>query len=147
MGYVFYVFIGILIAIGAVFFVGYTFDKERRHKKEILIEAPVQAVWDVVTKFDKQADWRKDVSEVVFLSDEKWIEIPYKGRDFTFEIVEKELLKHWILDIYIRDKKIGYWIVEFTDVQKTTKVVFTEVLITRNPFMRVISRLFFNMDK
>lgn len=147
MIYVFYILFGILIAFGIIFCVGCTFDKERKHKKEVLIESPVQDVWNVVTKFDTQADWRKDLSDVVFLSNEKWMEISYEGRDLSFKIIEKKQLEYWKLSIYNGDKHIGYWIGRFTAIDKITNVVFIEILITKTPFMRVFNRIFFNMDK
>jgi hypothetical protein len=90
--------------------------------------------------------WRKDVKDIVVIDDNTWTEVPKKGTPITFKTRQK--IQNELFEIEIIEPKNfnGYWVGSFEQTTAGTKVVFKEVAIIENPFIRVLSSLFVDLD-
>jgi hypothetical protein len=137
-----------VVAINAiVLIIGLFLPKERTFTKTAVLNSEVTKVFNVVTDFKNQAIWRNDVKEVIVIDDNTWTEVTKKGTPITFKTKQK--IQNELFEIEIIEPKSlnGYWIGTFEQTTAGTKVVFKEVAIIENPFFRVLSAIFVDLDK
>ncbi len=137
----------VLAIIAIVFVVGLLLPKQREFVKQAELYSPPEKVFQVVTDFANQASWRDDVQEIKVIDDKTWIEIPKKGTPITFKTKQKVQNKLFEIKIIEPKNFNGYWIGTFEKTKNGTKVVFKEVVIIENPFSRVLSSIFVDLDK
>ena len=142
----FYLLISIVAIIAIVFAIGLFIPKERTFTKTAVLNSDVAKVFKLVTDFKNQTMWRKDVKDIVVIDDNTWTEVPKKGTPITFKTRQK--IQNELFEIEIIEPKNfnGYWVGSFEQTTAGTKVVFKEVAIIENPFIRVLSSLFVDLD-
>lgn len=142
----FYLLISIVAIIAIVFAIGLFIPKERTFTKTAVLNSDVAKVFNLVTDFKNQTMWRKDVKDIVVIDDNTWTEVPKKGTPITFKTRQK--IQNELFEIEIIEPKNfnGYWVGSFEQTTAGTKVVFKEVAIIENPFIRVLSSLFVDLD-
>ena len=138
---------GLLGLILLVFLVGLVLPSKRQFIKEGDIAAPVEEVFRMVTDVKNQTRWRHDVKEIRVLDDSTWQELPYKGSPLTFRIKKSVMNELFEIEIIEPKNFKGYWIGSFEPSATGTKVSFVEVVVVDNPFMRVLTSLFVDLDK
>lgn len=139
--------LSVLAIIAFVFVAGLLLPKQREFVKQAELNSPPEKVFQVVTDFANQALWRDDVQEIKVLDATTWTEIPKKGTPITFRIKRKVENQLFEIEIIEPKKFNGYWIGTFEETENGTKVVFKEVVIIENPFFRVLSSIFVDLDK
>jgi hypothetical protein len=137
----------ILAIIALIFTIGLILPKQREFVKTAEFKSSPQNVFQLVTDFQSQKNWRSDVQEIKVIDQNTWTEIPQKGTPITFKTKKK--VENQIFEIEIIEPKNfnGYWIGTFEQTSKGTKVVFKEVILIENPFYRVLSSMFVDLDK
>jgi len=137
----------ILAIIALIFTIGLILPKQREFVKTAEFKSSPQKVFQLVTDFQSQKNWRSDVQEIKVIDQNTWTEIPQKGMPITFKTKKK--VENQIFEIEIIEPKNfnGYWIGTFEPTSKGTKVVFKEVILIENPFYRVLSSMFVDLDK
>lgn len=142
-----YLLVLILAVVGIGFIVGLFLPKERTYTKTGVLNSEVTKVFNLVTDFKNQAIWRNDVKEIIIIDENTWTEVPKKGTPITFRVKRK--IENQLFEIEIIEPKNfnGYWIGTFEETENGTKVVFKEVAIIENPFFRVLSLIFVDLDK
>jgi hypothetical protein len=142
----FYLLISIVAIIAIVFAIGLFIPKERTFTKTAVLNSDVAKVFNLVTDFKNQTMWRKDVKDIVVIDDNTWTEVPKQGTPITFKTRQK--IQNELFEIEIIEPKNfnGYWVGSFEQITAGTKVVFKEVAIIENPFIRVLSSLFVDLD-
>lgn len=139
--------LSILALFGLVFIVGLLLPKHREFVKTADLKSPPERVFQVITDFKNQASWRNDVQEIKVIDQNTWTEIPKKGTLITFKTKQK--IENQLFEIEIIEPKSfnGYWVGTFEQIPTGTRVIFKEVLIIENPFFRVLSSIFVDLDK
>lgn len=139
--------LSVLAIIAFVFVAGLLLPKQREFIKQAELNSPPEKVFQVVTDFANQTSWRDDVQEIKVIDEKTWTEIPKKGTPITFKTKQK--IENQLFEIEIIEPKNfnGYWIGTFEDTKNGTKVVFKEVVTIENPFFRVLSSIFVDLDK
>jgi hypothetical protein len=142
-----YLLISAVAIVAIIFLVGLMLPKERVFTKTAVLNSDVPKVFSIVTDFKGQTTWRNDVDEIIVIDNKTWIEVPKKGTAITFQVKRK--IENQLFEMEIVEPKSfqGYWIGTFEEVGNGTKVVFKEVAIIENPFFRVLSSLFIDLDK
>ena len=137
----------ILAIIAFVFIAGLLLPKQREFVKQAELNSSPEIVFQVVTNFANQASWRDDVQEINVIDGKTWTEVPKKGTPITFRIKRK--VENQLFEMEIIEPKSfnGYWIGTFEETENGTKVIFKEVVIIENPFFRVFSSIFVDLDK
>lgn len=137
----------IIIAIFIIVFViGIMLPNPRISHNTFIIEAPIENVWDKVTDYAGQVNWRDGIEKIEVNPDTEgeWTEVPINGMPITFK--ETDVIKNqkYRIDIISKNGFKGYSVISFKSDKETTYLEFTEVSDISNPFQRVLSYLFYN---
>jgi uncharacterized membrane protein len=141
--------VGLIVMIGVI---GCFLPKQRKARKVVEFEAPVDTIWEVVSDMGRQAEWRPSVKrvEVQLNGDQlaRWVEYPQSGLPIFFKMMLCQ--KPSLMEFEFTDQKVfkGYWAGEFQSLpDRRTRLSITETAEISHPVMRVLSYLFFNMDR
>lgn len=142
----------IVMIVIILLIIGLFIPKKRSNTKEYVFDAEVDDVWNIVTELKKQEMWRNDVKEITVLdntlNEEVWIEVSKNGSSIKFKTKDKVENKLWIMEFIDNSVFEGEWIGKFKVIDGgKTKVDFTETIVISNPYMRVMSGLFLDLDK
>jgi len=139
--------LSMMAIVALVFVIGLFLPKQRVFVKTASLKSPLGKVFQIVTDVEKQASWRADVQAIKVIDQNTWTEIPKKGRSITFKTKQK--IQNQIFEIEIIEPKSfqGYGVGQFEQTTTGTKVLFKEVITIDNPFLRVMSFLFLDLDQ
>ncbi|MGF1637172.1 MAG: SRPBCC family protein [Cyclobacteriaceae bacterium] len=140
--------LSIVAIIALAYFIGLMLPKEQVFVKEAILNSPTHEVFRLVTDVDSQTNWRADVKEVKVIDDQTWTEVPQKGSPITFRTKQK--IENQLFEIEIIEPKSfnGYWVGTFESIDnQKTRVIFKEVIRIENPFFRLLSHIFVDLDK
>ena len=143
-----YLLISIVAIIAIVLIIGLFLPKQRTFTKTAVLNSDVTKVFNIVTDFKNQTTWRNDVKEIIVIDNNTWTEVPKKGTAITFKVKQK--VENEIFEIEIIEPKnfSGYWVGTFKQIKPyETAIEFKEVVTISNPFFRVLSYLFVDLDK
>lgn len=133
--------------IALVFVVGLLLPKQREYIRSAQFNSPVERVFDLVADVGTQATWRSDVKEIKVINQNTWTEVPKKSTPITFRTKQKIANQVFHIEIIEPKNFNGYWLGSFAPTSTGTKVVFKEVVTIGNPFARVMSLVFVDLDK
>jgi len=144
---IFYLIVSILILIIAA---GLLLPAKRKISKSYEYNANIQLVWNRIRNIPEQTSWRPEVKEIKIISQSPliWSELTRDGNLTVFQSQEEETESKWQIKIiepaFIEVGWIG-------KVEKNsnggTRVLFTESIQISNPFFRILSHIFFDMNK
>ena len=138
----------LLAILGLVFVIGLLMPNQREFVKMAKFSSPPKKVFETVTDVGAQTDWRSDVRQIQVLDEKTWTEVPKKGTPITFRTKEKVAHSLFEIEIMAPENLNGYWVGTFEKNQQNgTNVVFKEVITISNPFYRVFSHLFIDLDE
>ena len=130
--------------------IGLLLPSERKFIKTAQLSSSPEEIWAVITDVKGQEDWRSDVKSIQMLESEKgaeqWTEIPRSGSPITFRVKTYEPPYRYDIEI-IEHSFSGYWEGRLKAGNGSTAVEFKEVAIIKNPYFRVLSYLFFDLNK
>lgn len=144
----------VMVCIAAViliiYVIGLILPKQRKAQRIAEFNAPAEQVWEIVTNIEAQANWRSSLKEVkVNKHDddyETWTEYPSKGPAIYFTMKLKKRPTRFEFEMSDRKTWKGHWVGEFSTIPNhKTRVAFTECSEITNPFIRVLSYLFFDI--
>ena len=78
--------------------------------------------------------------------EEKWTEIPEKGRPITFQVRTYEPPNRFDIEI-VESGFSGYWEGRINEENGLTSIEFKEVVVISNPYSKTISYLFLDLNK
>ena len=143
-----YLLISIVAIIAIVLIIGLFLPKERTFTKTAVLNSDVTKVFNIVTDFKNQTSWRNDVKEIIVIDNNTWTEVPKKGTAITFKIKQKVENEIFEIEIIEPNNFNGYWVGTFKQTKPNeTAMEFKEVVTISNPFFRVLSYLFVDLDK
>lgn len=142
--------VGILGGLATLLFVfGLFLPQAYSVTREVTIKAPRVKVWGIITDYASQAQWRKSLHRVEILDatngKEKWREFPHRGPAISFEVVSSRAPE--LLNIRFSGGAHGTWQGELTETGNGTLLRFTERVEIRNPLLRAISAVLFDLGK
>lgn len=145
-----YILSGILGLIILVYVIGLILPSERTVTRQSVFDVSSQVLYDIVTNNN---DWqyRKDLKALNILERngeyEVWEEIANNGSVIRFETKNKTPYSFYAFDM---SSKLfdGHWTANFEAIDKnSTCFVATEHIRIRNPFIKSLSYLFFDIGK
>lgn len=143
-----YLLISVVAIIAIVLIIGLFLPKERTFTKTAVLNSDVTKVFNIVTDFKNQTTWRSDVKEIIVIDNNTWTEVPKKGTAITFKIKQKVENEIFEIEIIEPNNFNGYWVGTFKQTKPNeTAMEFKEVVTISNPFFRVLSYLFVDLDK
>lgn len=135
----------LIILVGII---GYLLDNSRTKEISVNLSAPLKQVWNIVTSPGEQADWRSDIEKVkIEQKDERaivWTEYRDSGSPITFK--EKERVKDtkYSIEIISQSGFSGYSTIKFKPTEGGTNIRFIEVSNVPNPYLRILSYVFYH---
>lgn len=143
-----YLLISVVAIIAIVLIIGLFLPKERTFTKTAVLNSDVTKVLNIVTDFKNQTTWRSDVKEIIVIDNNTWTEVPKKGTAITFKIKQKVENEIFEIEIIEPNNFNGYWVGTFKQTKPNeTAMEYKEVVTISNPFFRVLSYLFVDLDK
>ena len=144
-----YVLLGIIFLLSAILIVGLFLPKTRTLKKEVIYNASIEIVYNIVIN---NQDWehRKSLDDLRVIETNNNIEIWEEisgGNVIRFKTKEKRPFTFYSFEM---DSKLfrGNWFAEFEPVESgKTRFTATESIEYKNPFIRTIGYVFMNLDK
>lgn len=138
--------LSIIAMFALAFVIGLFLPKEREFVQTNTFKSSPEKVFQIVTDVKNQTSWRSDVQEIKIIDGDTWTEIPKKGIPITFKTKRKIQNQLFEIEIIEPNSINGYWIGTFEQTSTGTKVVFKEIVTIKNPFYRLISSLFFDLN-
>ncbi len=109
------------------------------------INAPIDKVWGIMTDWEHQTEWRKELSKVEMKEDSKFIEYPRKGPPIEFEIIDLD--KPQKIELSMAGAVEGNYTAKLSFHNGITSIIAKEKVINNSIFSRIISNTFFNLEK
>ena len=139
--------IGLLILI---YIIGLLLPKERVVTRETLFPVSPEILYTIVTN-NKDWKYRKDLKDLVIIEKngdyEVWQEITKDGSIIRFTTKEKMPYSRYSFQMETKMFS-GYWVATFQSVNnKETFFTATEYISVKNPFIKTISYLFFDVGE
>ncbi len=100
----------------------------------VSFQCNVQWVWDTVTSLEDYL-WRSDISKIVTLNENQFVEYTKNGYTTTFTNIVTEPLKRWEFDMENSNIK-GHWIGLFSQEGNETIIDFTENITAKKLLLK-----------
>lgn len=130
--------------------VGLFLPTERIFLRTAQFKSSPQEIWNAITDIKGQEEWRNDVKSIEMINtqkgEEKWTEIPKKGRPITFQIKNYEPPNRFDIEI-VESGFSGYWEGRINGKNGVTQIEFKEVVVISNPYFKTLSYLFLDLNK
>ncbi len=107
------------------------------------INAPIEVVWNIMTDWEKQPEWREEIIDVKITNKNKFTEFPKKGPAINFEVLK--IQKPHTIELQMSGSVSGSYIAELIFSDGITTVIATEKVSNNSVFGRLISNIFFNL--
>lgn len=139
------VIMGIIVSLLGIFLI----PAKSSATKEIIFDASIDEVWRVYTEPERQAEWRRDVGEVVMSEDgQSWTErLNQGGFVIHFEIIEASSPHRYILKTGAPNNFEGRYSAEFREQDTHTIGTFTEEAKALGLVPKVLRFLFVRQTK
>jgi hypothetical protein len=142
--------IGIAVLIILIFIIGLLLPKERIVSRKGHFNVSPEILYEIVTNNN---DWkyRRSLKDLIIHSNEDgievWDEISHDGTIIRFQTKEKHPFSFYSFEMEAKLFE-GYWTGEFEpDGNGGTVFTATEYIRIKNPFIKTLSYLFFNIGK
>lgn len=144
------IFVGLVSLVIVIFLIGWILPKERVVTCQSQFSVAPEVVYSIVTNNE---DWkyRSNLKELIPVSREGeyeiWDEVTTDGAVIRFTTKEKRPCSHYS---FAMESKMftGHWIATFAPMSNGgTLFTATEHISIRNPFVKTLSYLFFNIKK
>ncbi len=129
----------------AIFIWGYSLPAIYEVTVKETINAPIDKVWGIMTDWERQTEWRKEISKVEMKEGSKFIEYPRKGPSIEFEIIYFDKPKHFELSMVGAVE--GNYTAKLSFNDGITSIIAKEKVINKSIFSRIISSIFFDLEK
>jgi hypothetical protein len=146
--YILAVVAGIILLI---LIIGICLPCERMESRQTIYNYPPEVVYNIITNNNDFA-YRSDLKDLVIIDKkgeiEVWDEIAENGNKIRFKTTKKEPYSRYEFDIVEGSGFTGYWIGEFEPTKDGgTLFKSTEIIKITNPFIKIMSYLFFDIGK
>lgn len=142
--YILTTFIGIIVLL---LLLGLILPKDRIARRVVNFSSDLQTVWDAITN-NEDYDWRSDISKIEILDDgNSWIEYSSKDNSsISFKITKKNIAKEYNFSME-NPMFTGQFMSKFESSSSSgPKVEFIESISIKNPIIKPLSYLFFNVQ-
>ena len=130
--------------------IGLFLPTERTFVKTAQFKSSPQEIWNVITDIKGQEEWRNDVKSIEMNNtqkgQEKWTEIPKKGKPITFQVKTYEPPHRFDIEI-VESGFSGYWEGRINEKNGGTEIEFKEVVVISNPYFKTLSYLFLDLNQ
>ena len=134
----------LLSIIALLWLWGLTLPKTKKVTVERTIYAPIEQVWDVLTNWKAQPNWRRDLRNVEVVNEHQFVEYPLYAPKLTFNITRIEKPNH--LEMKMSGFISGTYALQLTADGNNTKAISTEAVTYSSSFQRIINYWFIDLE-
>jgi hypothetical protein len=134
------------LLIGVFYAVGLALPAKHTASGSAIFRASPETVWNIVTDYQNQTAWRKDLKEIRTSENGIWTEVSTTGDEISYRAKSKQPVLSYEVEIVNNSNFGGVWEFRFEPVNGGTKLTITEDGEIHNPFFRTIAKLFFDMS-
>ena len=143
-----FILVGLVLVVLIAGIVGVMLPSTRTVRRTVEIPASPERVWTVLLRLQDQPAWRPDLASVTVhdttRGKEHWTEQPRRGPSLTFRTT---LLTDTTWSLAYSGPADGTWTCRLESVATDrSQFHFEESSTVRNPYARVLARLFFDPD-
>lgn len=121
-------------------------SKPRIAEKTAVFSSDIKKVWETVTN-NMDYDWRTDIKSIEILDDNQWLEHYDNGRFTKFILKKKIAYEEYVFEME-NQMFTGVWTGYFSALDSGgTKAILTEKIFIKNPIIRIISYLSWDLKK
>lgn len=121
-------------------------SRPRIAEKTVVFSSDIKNVWETVTN-NLDYDWRTDIKSIEILDDNQWLEHYDNGRFTKFILKKKVTYSEYVFEME-NQMFTGVWTGYFSELDSgETKAILTEKIFIKNPIIRIISYLFWDLKK
>ena len=137
----------ITLVIGVTFLIGFTLPARTTISRSINLQQTPEAVFAVLADVRRMADWNRNTEKVEMLPSvggKEATKQSFKG-GMVMTIITTESAPSHHLARTLGDANgpfVGSWTYEISPADAGSKIVLTEVAEFKNPFFRVMTRIF-----
>ncbi|XDD46160.1 hypothetical protein AB3N60_15825 [Leptospira sp. WS39.C2] len=123
--------------------------KKRVVTKEYVIKKEITEVWNIIRDIPTQKEWRSDINDIKFISveNEIWQETNVNGIHTSFQTVRIEPPNLWVIKVVEPNYVQSNWSGQLQSTAEGTKLIFQESISVESYFYRLLSYIFFDIDK
>lgn len=141
------ILIAIIVFLLLLLIIGLLLPQKRFAKETVTFPFDIKNVWDIITNNEDYA-WRSDLSKIEILNDgNSWVEYNTNGSSINFSILKKDYLKEYNFSMENNIFTGQFSSTYKKDIDGNTVVEFVESISIKNPIIRSLSYLFFNIKK
>lgn len=146
-----YILVATLGIILIVLIIGLLLPSERTESRQTEFKADPKTVYNVITN-NQDFSYRSDLKDLIIVEKEGdielWDEVAKNGNTIRFRTAKKEPYTRYEFEIVEAGGFTGYWIGELKETTDGgTLFTATEIIRIKNPFMKALSYLFFDVGK
>ncbi|MFC4699006.1 SRPBCC family protein [Glaciecola siphonariae] len=134
----------VIFLVVVIFIWGNTLPTTHQVSTSKAIAVPVSKVWETMSDWEGQVQWRKDVKSVEIVSANKFIETPSSGPAVEFEVVRLE--RNSIIELKMSGPFEGEYLAEFSETDGITTIQISETIVQESHVGRIVSALFFDLN-
>ncbi|MBC6474125.1 MAG: SRPBCC family protein [Hormoscilla sp. GM102CHS1] len=138
------IILSILIFVAIVYLWGRTLSAHQDLRVEIKINAPIERVWEVMTNWSEQPEWRNDLNRVEIVYNTHFIEYPKKGGAIHFTILNR--VRPTNLELRLSGPVQGTYTVVLSENSTGTMIEESYALTYPSVMARILAKLFFNLE-
>jgi hypothetical protein len=131
----------IAAAVAALYLWGRRLPPTQQLSRDVLINAPMERVWSVMTDYLRQVEWRSDLASVEMAASEPgreaWTERPRHGRAKACRIARKKPGCMLEIERLPHGLSSSRWTASLEKAAQATRLTLCETVLVTNPFARV----------
>ncbi len=147
---VLYILLAIILSVILITIIGLLLPEERTETRQTTFNAPPEVVYSTVIN-NKDYSYRSNLKEIKILKSEnefeEWEEITDDGNIIRFSTRDKKPYSLYSFDMQSKLFN-GYWTADFKETDNgDTLFIATEYIRIKNPLIKALSYLFFDIGK
>lgn len=130
----------------AIYLYGLSLPAEQKFKASKTIATSPQKIWQVLSDWKGQKEWRTDLKKVEVIDDKTFLEYPHYGPPIRFELLKIE--QPTFMELKLTHPRFTS-IYKITLTQQGEKTLLEEDYVFNypSPMTRVLIPIFFNIDE
>ena len=140
--------VAIIVLCGAALIVaGLVVPAERRFANEVEINAPAEAVWQVINDRDKYVEWQPNLTRIEVIDDKNWVEYPKDSPDpLRFSLAKDERPTRMEFAYAMGSSFDGKWHGEISQTPNGVRLKTEDSYSAKGWLTKILIGVFFDMD-
>jgi uncharacterized membrane protein len=138
----------IIVLAGAAFVAGgLLLPSQRTYVNEVVIDAPAETIWHVLTDRERYTEWQSAITRVEVVDDKTWIEYPKNSPEpLRFKLAKDERPVRMAFEYTMGEFMTGRWSGEINQVGNSVTLRTEDSYSANGWLSKILMAMFFNLD-